>query len=652
MSSRSTLRGRPAIRGEAEAGNAVELAALYERYREPLLALCVARLRDRALAEDVVQDVFVKAFAVLPRLDDDRPAWPLLASIAARDCIDAHRRRVLGAARHDELAGAPGRAATAPDAERAAMGRLAQEAVTQEIEALLPRQRAALLFAVEGWTYADIAERLGCSIGAVKLLVLRARKQLLRARARVLGGLGTAGQGILARLQGLVDRAGALAPWAARLGGCVLGAIEGPAAAAVGLAVAGVVGLSVPSAAPAAMPSRAAVTSPAADPAPAAGVPAPARPAPEAGPRLTPEPVVQAHGRAAQQAVDETAAPLAAPKSGQVLSMTVSPGYDRDRTVFAVDGTLSVSRDGGASWSRLRALGLGARRLLLPPAYPRDSRMLAIGGKGLQLSDDGGDSFQTVAPGHYVDAALSPGFDEGDPVVLMVSQEGTLARYDGRRGLTEPVLLDERLAGHVVNGVGYDAADPSHRTIRLVSWDASFTSSHLSQCTLGAVVSDGALIAAPTRLTCTTRQLAGFRSAWAGLGAPAPGGGALVVSGQYEVLMSTDGGRTLRRTSGWNGSLLDHWHVAVVPGAPMSLVVARSSHPGEPALLRTDDGGATWVPLFVEAPGFEPRQGAGGAIAVAVTPTGRILAGGMHGGLACSADGGRTWAPLCPTPDA
>lgn len=47
-----------------------------------------------------------------------------------------------------------------------------------------------------------------------------------------------------------------------------------------------------------------------------------------------------------------------------------------------------------------------------------------------------------------------------------------------------------------------------------------------------------------------------------------------------------------------------------------------------------------------------PRPGfAYGTWSVAVTPTGRLLASGSRGGLACSADGGATWATTCATPD-
>ncbi len=119
----------------------------------------------------------------------------------------------------------------------------------------------------------------------------------------------------------------------------------------------------------------------------------------------------------------------------------------------------------------------------------------------------------------------------------------------------------------------------------------------------------------------------------------------------FDVYTSDDAGRTFRRsvrpTSRWRvgGMIRD---LAVVPGSgSRSVVVAQHGWGGDLSPLeRTDDGGNTWTPLWVDVAGFKYE-----AVAVAATPTGRILAAGGDGGLACSADGGRTWAPLCDTPD-
>jgi RNA polymerase sigma-70 factor (ECF subfamily) len=662
------LQGRPPNRGAAPAEDvvdSVDFPSLCEQHRPRLYALCLTRLRDPALADDVVQDVFAKAFAVLPRFDPRRPFWPWLASIAARECIDAHRRRVVATARHTELSvAAPLPSPTSTS--QAALSRFEYAAVRREVERLAPRQRAALqLFAVDGWSYAEIADRLGCSIGTVKLLIVRARARLREARARLSAGLGGIGRGLGARLQGLWERAAGVAsrswPWSWPAGGTGAGGLE--MSAALALVVTGsLLGMPAPSAGhPELSPSAgnpgvvaASMPSQAASAAPAAG-----------DTRAWTEPAVQAQSRAAQRAAHDIAdtVPLGdegtASDDQPVQRFTVSPGYGTDRTVFAVDGEwrLTVSHDGGASWSRLRARGLEGARLLLPPEYPRDNRIFALGQAGLQSSDNDGDTFEVVAPGRWSDAALSPGFDAGDPTVLLVG--GGLWRYDSRSGLTEPVLLDEPMAGHVVAGVRYDLADPRHRTVHLVSHrplSSGVESGEGEQVVVMHTFHLGTckLPVGPGPMSCTTERLRDGLTSFTGLVASPLAPGMLLVRGGSTLLVSTDGGRTFRATAPWEGKWLLHRDAAAVPGAAASFVVAfAGTDHDDPALLRTDDGGASWTPLPVDLPGFaDGPERVRGAGSVAVTPTGRILAGGSDGGLACSVDGGRTWASLCPTPDA
>jgi RNA polymerase sigma factor (sigma-70 family) len=676
------LRGRPPVRGDAggAAASRVDPDAadmppdfedVYTRYRTRVYVLCLGRLGERELAEDVVQEVFAKVLLALPQSDRSRPVWPWLASIAHRECIDAHRRRVLTRSRHTDLVAASPSVASDATA-RTALGRVAHDSVAQEVTRLPTRQRAALLlFAVDGWSYADIADRLGCSVGSVKLLIVRARARLRRARDEVLGGLGAVLRQLVLRVEGTVGRLG-LWRWRATAGLGGPSAVEGSVGVALVVAAALLgLGLPAPSTAAASPGVDAGATTTASSPAPTLGG------ASVTDPRVPVEPAVQARSRTLQRSAHEAAAalspePATSSDDGHVLSVTVSPGYATEPTVYAVEnergahaagngGNLLVSRDGGASWARLRALGMTGARVMLPPAYPRDDRIFSLGA-GLQMSDNGGDTFETVAPGDYVDAAMSPGFDAGDPVVVLVARAGTLVRYDSRRELVEPLLLDERLAGHLVTGVAYGLADSGHRTVRVLSrlpvsvpreTDDTRTylaTSHLSECVLPAARPDDVVLHAgpPARLVCTrSQELDRFYSVEAGLRASPVADTSTVVRGVVGLLVSTDGGRRFRSAAGWGGPFLLHLDVAAVPGLPSSLVLARPAQAGEPALLRTDDAGASWTPLFVDVPGFER-----GAQTVAVTPTGRILAARVDGDLACSVDGGRTWAPLCPTPDA
>jgi RNA polymerase sigma-70 factor (ECF subfamily) len=670
------MSGRSSIRGDGDevpvARNQPDIDALYRRYREPLHALCIARLGDRALAEDVVQEVFAKALSVLPRFDPSRPFWPWLASIAARECVDAHRRRVAGA-RHEQLASGP---ATTPDVTaRAALSRLAQRAVAAEIDRLPPRQRAAVqLFAVDGWSHAEVAERLGCSPGTVRLLVMRARIRLRRAQSEVLAGVAAGCRRLAHRLQAMGERAALLLPWRPLGGGMWMHGVGRLAGAAV--VAAGVVGFPHPAAGEGSETfSR--LREPVSDAHRwRAEAPSVTRPSTqELRPWASPEPTVQAVGRTLQRSANEAGAPVLRPAGPgtddeQVQGFTVSPAYGTDRTIFVTEGPrLSVSRDGGASWSRLRALGPSIGRILLPPAYPHDPRIYSLGLDGLALSDNGGDTFELVAAGLFRDAALSPGFDAGDPTVLLLGNG--LWRHDSRVGSTEPILLDEGMTGHTPIGVMYDSTDPRHRSVHLLSGvplstaegsrsrpsvQASTNTSHISRCTLPAPASDQGIagIRPPARLTCTSKELDGFVASPAGL-VPLAGAGsgrALSIVGQHQLLVSTDAGETFRPTALWEDRWLHIGDIAALPSATVSFVVARAAEVGEPALLRTDDAGESWAPISVDLPGFERLGGGlGGANRVVVTPTGRILAGGMHGGIACSVDGGRTWAPTCPAPD-
>src|SRR5258708_1898946 len=66
---------------------------LYERYAPAVLGFLAHRLGDHALAEDALQETFVKAFRALDAFDTKRRFGPWLSTIAENVAIDAYRRR-------------------------------------------------------------------------------------------------------------------------------------------------------------------------------------------------------------------------------------------------------------------------------------------------------------------------------------------------------------------------------------------------------------------------------------------------------------------------------------------------------------------------------------------------------------------------------
>jgi RNA polymerase sigma-70 factor (ECF subfamily) len=146
-------------------------------------------VRDRALAEDLSQDTFVK---VLNALDSYRPEFKFSSwvfKIANNVAIDQLRKRELDTL---SLDGSPH--ATTPEAMRATALQLGDKAETplQELEArelggaieraiarLRPEYRSCILLRhVEGHSYEEIAQILDLPLGTVKTYIHRARNEL------------------------------------------------------------------------------------------------------------------------------------------------------------------------------------------------------------------------------------------------------------------------------------------------------------------------------------------------------------------------------------------------------------------------------------------------------------------------------------------
>src|SRR5262249_43926082 len=150
----------------AAAGHDRAFEAIVERYRPPLQRY-LRRLLSEALAEDVLQATFVRAWQALRAGTDVRGPRPWPDRIAPHPAPNA--LRVAGAA----LPEAPSLAASSTELEVERREEL--RATLDGIEALPDRQRAALLaVAVADRPHADVARELGLSDGALRQLLLRA----------------------------------------------------------------------------------------------------------------------------------------------------------------------------------------------------------------------------------------------------------------------------------------------------------------------------------------------------------------------------------------------------------------------------------------------------------------------------------------------
>ena len=148
-----------------------ELERLVLRYQQPLLRTCFLYLRDRALAEDAVQETFLKAYRSLASFRGECSEKTWLMKIAMNTCCDlrrAHRLRRIDPRRIPDLL--PQTAEPFTQAEEAL--------VTQVMR--LPRKlrEVILLYYYQDMTVTEIAVSLGISQSTVSGRLKRARGKL------------------------------------------------------------------------------------------------------------------------------------------------------------------------------------------------------------------------------------------------------------------------------------------------------------------------------------------------------------------------------------------------------------------------------------------------------------------------------------------
>jgi len=154
------------------AGDETAFEALYRRHSASIFGLLLRMLKNRADAEDLLQEIFLQAHDKLPSFEGRSAFGTWLYRLGVNRCLDHLRSRsAKEQARTDPLTLAfPGR--------RLAGGTRSLE-LERAIGELPPSSRAAfLLHDVEGYEHKEVGEMLGIAVGTSKSLVHRARMKL------------------------------------------------------------------------------------------------------------------------------------------------------------------------------------------------------------------------------------------------------------------------------------------------------------------------------------------------------------------------------------------------------------------------------------------------------------------------------------------
>jgi RNA polymerase sigma-70 factor (ECF subfamily) len=180
------------LAARARAGSADAFRELVLRFERPVYGLILRMVRDPSTAEELAQDVFLKAYRRLDSYDPERRFGSWLFKIAHNTTIDHLRRSapdLVSLEAGDEEGG--GLAAVLADGSAenpeaaAERGDLARD-LDRAISVLRPEYREVVVLRhQEGLAYEEISEAMGLPLGTIKTHLHRARKELaglLRAR--------------------------------------------------------------------------------------------------------------------------------------------------------------------------------------------------------------------------------------------------------------------------------------------------------------------------------------------------------------------------------------------------------------------------------------------------------------------------------------
>ena len=157
----TATRDRRLLR-QVAAGDEWAFGKLYQRHSTPLYNYLLRLVRDAAVAEDLLQEVFVAAWLGADRFRERAKVTTWLGSVRPASGLD-------------DLPELPAE----DDPGALAMGTWRADQLRRALDQLSPKHRAVLELAFyHGLSHAEVAEIVGCPVGTVKSRMSYARRYL------------------------------------------------------------------------------------------------------------------------------------------------------------------------------------------------------------------------------------------------------------------------------------------------------------------------------------------------------------------------------------------------------------------------------------------------------------------------------------------
>lgn len=157
-------------------GDRAAFQLLFEAHKDRVYSIALHYGSDPAMAHDITQQVFLKLFTTIDQFRQDSEFATWLYRIVANACVDEQRKRKRFVPFSPEV---EVKDSGARSQDQIYHRRQLAESVRGAIAELSPKLRMPILLKyVEGLSYDEIADALGCSIGTVSSRLNRGHKLL------------------------------------------------------------------------------------------------------------------------------------------------------------------------------------------------------------------------------------------------------------------------------------------------------------------------------------------------------------------------------------------------------------------------------------------------------------------------------------------
>jgi len=157
-------------------GDAEAMEALYDQFKMSLYGLAFRYTRNHAVAEDLLQDIFVKVFSNLHTLDNNSTFVGWLYRIAVNTCLSylrTHKRVYRKTVPFDDVEGYVTRESSHRPED------MMQKTLDEAIQTLSPRLKSVfMLHDIQGFKHMEVAQIMECSVGTSKSQLFKARMKI------------------------------------------------------------------------------------------------------------------------------------------------------------------------------------------------------------------------------------------------------------------------------------------------------------------------------------------------------------------------------------------------------------------------------------------------------------------------------------------